>query len=169
LKKTIIVPVLLITLIWASSCNQDASPRGVATTWLNAFYHTDFEAAKKVSNDNTKLLMNYLSQMMRLVPDSIKQDTKKIKVNIKNVTETQDKATVIYTVSIQPDKELELNLEKVKNVWLVKYFKNDGLGVFDNGEAATKSAAQMPPADNTTPNVDTATAQDTNSTEKPKQ
>ena len=53
---------LLLAAVILVSCNKNA-PKDVANTWLTSFYHMDYDAAKKVSTDDTKNLLSQLQQL----------------------------------------------------------------------------------------------------------
>ncbi len=109
------------------SCNKN-SPKEVATTWLNSFYHMDCETAKKVSTEDTKSLIATLQQFTSMIPDSMKKEMKKIVVTVKDVKEDGDKATATYTLSNDPGKDQSLPLVKQNGKWLVQFTKNDQMG-----------------------------------------
>ncbi len=150
---------LLLAAVFFVSCNRGDSPKAVAATWLTAFYHMDYETAKKVSTDETKTLLTQLSQFSGMVPDSTKQQYKKITVEVKSVKEEGEKATAIYTINDPTSKEAsgkdqELHLVKQNKKWMVQFSKNDSMGGDDGAPSASDSVqAQNPstdaaPADN---------------------
>ena len=147
---------LLLVVVMTVSCNKN-SPKDVAATWLNGFYHMDYEAAKKVSTDDTKALLSQLQQFTTMITDSAKKEMKKINVEIKSVKEDGDKAKVMYVLSESKDKEQPLDLVKKDGKWLVQFSKNDQV----NG--ATDNSADQPAGDSTgTVPADTAaTLEDT--------
>ena len=101
------------------------TPKDVAYNWLTAFNHADIDAAKKLSTNDTKNLLNSLQELTDKVADSTKKDLKKISITIKDVKITGDKAVAIYTASDNPTKEQPLNLVKVGDNWLVQFTKVD--------------------------------------------
>jgi len=128
---------LLLAAVILVSCNKNA-PKDVANTWLTSFYHMDYDAAKKVSTDDTKNLLSQLQQLSSMVSDSSKKELKKITVTIKDVKEEGDKATVSYTTSDNATgKDQMLKLVKQNNQWLVQFSKNDSMG--DAGSAGDQS------------------------------
>jgi len=156
--------VLLLVAVMSVSCNKGSS-KDVATTWLNSFYHLDYETAKAVSTEETKTLLASLQQFTSMVPDSNKKEMKKIVVTVKSVKEDGDKAIAIYTTSDNPGKEQTLPLikgkDKDKDKWLVQFSKNDQL----NG-AADPDADQAPGADTTGGGTQAATVPQTDSAAK---
>jgi len=143
MKKILLsLSALLLAAVILVSCSKN-TPKEVANTWLTSFYHMDYDAAKKVSTDDTKNLLSQLQQLSSMVSDSSKKELKKITVTIKDVKETGDKATVIYGTSDNAGKDLTLNLVKQNNQWLVQFSKNDNMG--DAGAAGD----QTPGADST--------------------
>ena len=128
----------------AVSCNKN-SAKDVATTWLNGFYHMDYEAAKKVSTEDTKNLIATMQQLTGVIPDSNKAEIKKIKITVKDVKEKGDTAVATYTISDTPGKDQTLNLIKKDGKWLVQFSKNDQMG----GGGAENNADQPMGADST--------------------
>jgi hypothetical protein len=123
----------------------------------------DYEAAKTVSTEETKKMLDMMAQFSSMVPDSAKETAKKIKVDIKEAKEEGDKATVTYTTSEDPS-EKKLNMVKQNGKWLVQWSKQDTMGSESNTgettEAPTGEAndSTMAPADGTEtsePSVDT--------------
>jgi hypothetical protein len=131
--------MLLLVAAMSVSCNKNSS-KDVATTWLNSFYHLDYETAKKTSTEDTKSLLATLQQFTSMVSDSSKKEMKKIAVNVKSVKEDGDKAIATYTTSENPGKDQELNLVKQNGKWLVQFSKNDQMG------GASDSTNAEPPA-----------------------
>jgi len=73
------------------------------------------------------------------MPDSIKKAAKNVTVNIKDVKEEGDKATVTYTTSAIPTEQ-SLHLVKEKGKWLVQWTKQDQM----NGAGGADSTATEP-------------------------
>jgi thioredoxin-related protein len=148
MKKFLISTLLLVGLV-STSCNNKNSPKEVATTWLNSFYHLDYETAKKLSTEDTKNILATLQQFTTMIPDSMKKDTKKVVITIKDLKEDGDKAVATYTTSNDP-KEQSLPLVKQGGKWLVQWSKSDmsGMGA---GAADSTGAEQPGGADSTAP------------------
>ncbi len=104
-------------------------PKDVAETWLTSFYHMDFEAAKKISTTDTKALLTQLTEFSSLIPDSVKDEAKNIVININDVAEDGDKATVTYKALSgkkgDPGEGGTLKLVKQSGQWLVLFTKDD--------------------------------------------
>ena len=116
----IAVAALAVILV---SCNTN-SPKGVAEKWLTSFYHMDYEAAKEVSTEQTKSMLDMMQSFSAMMADSAKAEAKKIKVDVKDVKEEGDKATVTYTTSSTPTDQT-LNMVKENGKWLVQFSKQD--------------------------------------------
>ena len=121
-----------------AGCSKN-TPKEVAYNWLTAFDHLDFDAAKKLSTNDTKNLLTSLQQLTEKVNDSNKKELKKVTVTIKDVKENGDKATVTYTSSDNPTKEQILPLVKQGNNWLVLYTKVDLMADMPGGDDAMSS------------------------------
>jgi hypothetical protein len=131
-----------------ASCNSN-SPKASADKFMTGLLHYDYEAAKSVSTEETKKMIDLMAQFSAMMPDSMKQAAKKVKVNIKDSKEEGDKATVTYTTSEDPT-EKKMNLVKQNGKWLVQYSK------MDEGQGADPAAETDIPAEE--PVNDTATA-----------
>jgi hypothetical protein len=135
------VSIILAAAIIMTGCSRN-SPKAVATTYLEAYYHLDFEAAKKVSTEETKNTLGMLQSFSaNFYPDSMKKAAKAIKVNIKDVKEEGDKATVTYNTSVTPSDQT-LHLVKQKGKWLVLWTKQDEMK--DAGGSDTTSTEPEP-------------------------
>jgi len=146
--------VLLVTAVLMVSCNNN-TPKDVASTWLNGFYHMDYDAAKKVSTDDTRSMIAQIQQLAGKVNDSVKKEMRTIKIEIKNVAVKGDTAKVMYRLSNQPGRELPLDLVKTGGRWLVVFTKSSRYlpppehEETPAAEVDTTGAATTPP-DNTT-------------------
>src|SRR4051812_44060091 len=83
-----------------------AGPKEVAKTWLTSFYHMDFDGAKKLSTPDTRELLSQLSGLSSMIPDSSREEAKTIVINITDIKEEGDKATVTYK-AVMPGKKEE--------------------------------------------------------------
>jgi len=114
-----------ILMLGMVGCMEN-SPEAVAEKFLNAFYHKDYEKARQVSTEKTIELVNLMEQFTIQQPDSVIQKAKLIKVEILEVKEDGDKATVTYTTSSMPGEQ-RLKLEKQNGKWLVSHSKQDDM------------------------------------------
>lgn len=155
---------ILFLSVGLFSCDSN-SPKASADKFLTSLYRMDYETAKSMSTENTRKLVDMIAQFSAMVPDSVKENAKKTKVNIKDVKEEGDKATVTYTVKdpasgkSQP-MEQKLTMIKQNGQWLAEWTKPDA----NRGDAeAPENMNDLPPADtsvNTAPPAD-GTATDT--------
>lgn len=149
---------LLFTLtILFTACSSN-SPKVVAEQFLLAVAKADLDQAKKLCDSNTRELLdqaNYLS----MVPDSVKEEGRKLKITIKDVKEIGDKAVVTYTTSKLDENQI-ISLVKIDNKWLVQLDKmqeyddepmlteSNELPPTDTSQSAT-SGTEVPPGDST--------------------
>jgi GH25 family lysozyme M1 (1,4-beta-N-acetylmuramidase) len=129
---------LAISLV---SCSSN-SPKASAEKFVNGLTHMDYEAAKSVSTEDTKKMLEMMQQLTAMMPDSVKENAKKAKVNIGKEEINGDKATVTYTTSENPTEQ-KLNLVKQNGKWLVQWSKND------NGAGAGSDMSTPPPTNDT--------------------
>lgn len=141
--KKIFLPLLAVVTLSMSlvSC-KSSSPKPVAEKFLNGIMHMNFEEAKSVSDSTTKQLLERAESYMAMIPDSIKAQAKEIKVNIKEVKEEGDKATVTFNTS-KLKEDQTLNLVKADGKWLVKMSKNEQMP--DDEPAMTEDPAMQEP------------------------
>lgn len=150
--------VTLLVTVGMVSCNSN-SPKASADKFLTSLYHMDYETAKTVSTDDTKKLLDMIAQFSSMVPDSVKEGAKKTKVNIKDVKEEGEKATVTYSVNDPNNEKAEpveqkLTMVKQKGQWLAQWSKQDGMGGENQQnepttEPVTEDSATAPSADGT--------------------
>lgn len=134
---------LAVTMI---SCSSN-SPKASAEKFLNGLNHMDYEAAKSVSTDETKKMLDMMSQLTAMMPDSAKENAKKVKINVGKEEVNGDKATVSYTTS-EDTTSRNLNLVKQNGKWLVQWSKNDNAG--GEGENNANMAPEAAPTTDTT-------------------
>jgi hypothetical protein len=157
MKKTgyLVLFVALILSVIVTGCSKN-SPKQVAQTWLNGFHHLDFDAAKKVSTEDTKKMLSQFEQLTSMLADSNKKELKKVVVTIKDIKEDGDKAVATYVTSDNPGKDQTINLVKQDGQWLVQFTK------VDMETSAAKDIENEPveaePADSTAAPADTATS-----------
>ncbi len=139
MKKIILsLAVMLASGVFLISCNK-SSPKDVAKEWLTDFYHQDYDAAKKLSTEDTKNMMTTLQGFTSALPDSVKQKAKLVTINIKSVKEDGNNATVTFTTSDDDKEQPPLKLVKQNDKWLVQFSKGDFVGgeAKENGSGAT--------------------------------
>lgn len=159
MKKILIsLSAVIIAAMMLVSCSK-SSPKDVANTWLTSFYHMEYEAAKKVSTEETKTFISGLQSLSGMMSDSMKKDAKEIKIEIKDVKEVDTLATVTYRLTKAGDAKDAGNDETLKLVkkdgkWLVQFSKNDA-----SEEAAEEEPIEETPAtDSTSTTTDPAAA-----------
>lgn len=161
MKKVLLsVAAMFVMALTIISCNNN-SPKASADTFLNSLYHMDYAKAKTVSTEDTKKLLDMMEQFSSVLPDSSKESAKKIKVDIKDIKEEGDKATVTYATSENPNDQ-KLDMVKENGKWLVKWSKQDGanggeMGDMPADEPVLSDTSGVPAAESTTPSsADTA-------------
>ena len=150
---------LLIGAVVFTSCSSN-SPKAVAEKFLTAFYHMEYEEAKKWSTDETKGQMDMMNQVSGMIGDTAKQAAKKSVVDIKDVKEEGETATVTYAIKNTPGNEAPAGTQTLKMVkqggkWLASWNKQDLMG----GETAPAAdpTMGMEPVDPGTMPMDPAT------------
>ncbi len=146
-KLTIFIVSLL--LVGATACNKN-NPEAVAKQFLNGFYKMEYEKARQVSTEQTVQLVNLMEQFSIQYPDSVKQNAKKKSIEIVEVKEEGDNATVTYIVSDEPGEQQKLKLVKQNGKWLVSHSKQDDIEDMDEEEPLEEQPAESTPAPDST-------------------
>ncbi len=152
---------LLVGAVVFTSCSSN-SPKAVADKFLTAFYHMEYEEAKKYSTDETKSQMDMMSQISGMMGDTAKQEAKKMVIDIKDVKEEGETATVTYAIKDVPGKETAagtqtLKMVKQKGKWLASWNKQDMMGA-DTAPAADPAMGMEPTMDPAAAPMDPAVA-----------
>jgi len=148
MKKALLSLAAICVLALAiTSCNND-SPKAAADKFLTSLYHMEYAKAKEVATDDTKKLLDMMEQFSTYLPDSNKQSAQKIKIDIKDVKEEGDKATVTYITSESPNEQ-KLDMVKQNGKWLVNWSKQDGGNMNDipSDEPVMDDSTAKPPAE----------------------
>lgn len=136
-NNRLILTVIAVLVLGFTAC-QDNSPKAVAEEFLVSFYHMDYERARAVSTEKAGELVNLMEQFSAQQPDSVKQNAKKIGIEILNVKEDGDNAEVTYSVSSEPGEQT-LKLVKQNGKWLVSHSKQDDIDDQTGGDDASES------------------------------
>ncbi len=144
MKKIILsVATLFVMAVALVSCGGN-SPKANAEKFLKAYYTLDFENAKPVATEDTKKFIDMMSSFTGMMPDSLKVKAKDIKVDIKDVKEEGDNATVKYTMSERPDQEMNLKMVKENGKWMAKMTKEDLANEMGGPQGENQPAEEMP-------------------------
>lgn len=139
--------VLLTMSFWSCSSN---SPKVVAEKFLYSVAKADLDAAKKYCDSNTKELLDQ-AKYLSMVPDSVKAEGRKLKINVEDVKEQGDKAVVTYTTSKLAEKQL-ISLVKINGQWLVQL---DKVQSYEDEQPMLTESNELP-VDSTEINKDSA-------------
>jgi|GEM_PF-2521357 hypothetical protein len=129
----LIIPIfILLSGVFLQSCKND-SPKAAAEKFLNNLNHMNYDAAKTVATEETINMLDMLAQFSSMMPDSVKEEARKVTVFIKEEKILTDStAYVIYTTS-ENHTEQRLNLVKrsvdggKEKKWLAQWSKMDQL------------------------------------------
>lgn len=140
---------VFVMLAALSSCNRNPE-KATAEKFLNGLYHYNYEDAKSVSTEETKRMVDLMAQFSAMMPDSVKQAAKKVKIDVKDVKVDGDKAVATYTTS-DDAQEKKLNMIKKDDKWLVEYSKMDSTedenATPETEEPAEQNGAETAPAE----------------------
>ncbi|MCC6186759.1 MAG: DUF4878 domain-containing protein [Chitinophagaceae bacterium] len=132
-RNSLFFSLSLILVLGFSACNNN-NPKVVAEKFLLSVARADLDEAKKLCDSNTKELLdqaNYLS----MVPDSVKEEGRNLKITIVNVKENGNNAVVTYTTSKLDENQI-ISLVKIDNKWLVQL---DKMQEYDDEPMLTES------------------------------
>ncbi len=164
MKKFLFAAAALLVGAFALTSCSSGSPKNVADKFLTAFYHMDYEEAKKYATEETKGQLDMMGQLSGMMGDTAKKQSKQIVIDIKDVKEEGESASVTYAVKESADKAAApgtqtLKMVKQKGKWLASWNKQDMMGGGETGAPATAPAmAPEAPMDPATMPMDTAMA-----------
>jgi multidrug efflux pump subunit AcrB len=149
MKKYLLFIAQVVFVLVLSSCNSN-TPKAAAEKFLNGIYQLDYNAAKQVSTEDTKKMLDMYEQFTQNLPDSNKMQFRKIKIDIKSVKEEKESATITYITSDNPHEQT-LHLIKQNEKWLAHWTKedaktdnsdnmNDQVPANDTGATSTETA-----------------------------
>jgi hypothetical protein len=143
--KKILLSALAACLVSLAlvSCGG-GGPKDNAEKFLNAFYHMEYDKAGEYATADAKKQLDMLSSFAGMMPDSSKKALQKIKINVTDVKEEGDNATVTYTVTDPSNKAPEAGNQTLKMVkqdgkWLAAWNKQDVMGGMEGGDAGMDS------------------------------
>jgi hypothetical protein len=98
----------------------------------------EYDKAGEYATADAKKQLDMLSSFAGMMPDSSKKALQKIKINVTDVKEEGDNATVTYTVTDPTNKAPEagnqtLKMVKQEGKWLAAWSKQDVMGGMDSG------------------------------------
>lgn len=137
---------VLVGAVALTSCSG-GSPKATAEKYLTSFYRMDYEDAKKYATEDTKKQLDMLSQFAGMMGDTAKQQAKAAVVNVTDVKEDGNNATVTYT--LKPDGKEQvpgtqtLKMVKEKGKWLASWSKQDQMNGMGGASEADPNAMPM--------------------------
>lgn len=129
------------------SCSKNG-PKSAAESFLTAISHMDYETAKKYATEDAIKTIDMAASFAGMMPDSVKNEAKKIKVNVTNVVEEGETATVTYNTSADATSKTLNMVKDSDGTWKANWNKADEGGM-PSGPATT----------DTTPTNDTMAAE----------
>lgn len=119
-KSAVSFLTIICLTISLAGCTSN-NPKAVAEKFLLSVAKADLEEAKTVSDSTTRELLDQ-ADYLNMVPDSVKAEGRKLKINILDVKETGDKAVVSYNTSKLEEQQL-ITLVRIDGKWLVQLNK----------------------------------------------
>lgn len=118
--------LLLFSFAFLYSCqifnDKKNSPEYVSQAFLQHIQKLEFEEAKKYATEDTKMMLTFIANITKLVPDSQQIPTKQTDVIIQNCVVQGETAQCSYTAN---GKEQVIDLIKQDKKWLVDMKKEN--------------------------------------------
>ncbi len=150
-KIVFLLAAVMIGAFTLTSCSG-GSPKDTAEKYLTSFYRMEYEDAKKYATEDTKKQLDMMAQFAGMMGDTAKQQAKAAVVNVTDVKEDGNNATVTYT--LKPDGKEQvpgtqtLKMVKEKGKWLASWSKQDQLnGMGNMGESDPMADPNAMPMD----------------------
>jgi len=148
MKKFLLSALTLCAMSLALvSCST--GPKDNAEKFLNSFFHGEYAKASELATPAAKSQLDMLVQFAGNTPDSVKKELQRIKIEVTDVKEEGDNATVTYTVKDPENKGADMGNQKLKMVktegkWLADWSKQDMMGGMSGGSSdGSMSAPDM--------------------------
>lgn len=122
------------TSAFSRVATNNNTPKFAGYKWLIKFYHLQFDEAKMISTDDTKVLLAQFASMVNMMPDSSKQEMMKIRIGIKDCIDSGGTAALTYITTDNPAKLQTLYLVNKEGKWLVQFSKNDAVSGSADGD-----------------------------------
>jgi hypothetical protein len=130
MKKSIqLFALLLISSVVLFSCSNSQKPEDVATQFTKAMKEQKWEEAKKLSDEETKGLIELMASFSKMGDSASKSnDVKKASAEelIFVKSEVKDSTAIVYFKDKATSKEEKIPMRKVNGKWLVA-IKKEGL------------------------------------------
>ncbi len=150
-KIVLFAATLMVGAFMFASCSG-GSPKASAEKYLTAFFRMDYEEAKKFATEDTKKQLDMMAQLSGMMGDTMKKQAKKAVVNVTEVKEDGNNATVTYTVKpdgVKQDAGTQtLKMMKENGKWLASWNKQDALVSMGGGAGAGAAEPAPAPMDN---------------------
>ena len=150
MKKSIqLFALLLISSVVLFSCSNSQKPEDVATQFTKAMKEQNWEEAKKLSDEETKGLIELMASFSKMGDSASKSsDVKKASAEelIFVKSEVKDSTAIVYFKDKATSKEEKIPMRKVNGKWLVAVKKEgmnkEGMGG-DNSASGTMDTTGM--------------------------
>jgi hypothetical protein len=150
MKKSVqLFALLLVSSVVLFSCSNSQKPEDVATQFTKAMKEQNWEEAKKLSDEETKGLIELMASFSKMGDSASKSnDVKKASAEelIFVKSEVTDSSAVVYFKDKATSKEEKIPMRKVNGKWLVAIKKEgmnkEGMGG-DNSASGTMDTTGM--------------------------
>lgn len=150
MKKSIqLFALLLVSSVVLFSCSNSQKPEDVATQFTKAMKEQNWEEAKKLSDEETKGLIELMASFSKMGDSASKSnDVKKASAEelIFVKSEVKDSTAIVYFKDKATSKEEKIPMRKVNGKWLVAIKKEgmnkEGMGG-DNSASGTMDTTGM--------------------------
>lgn len=126
-------------------CNQN-SPEARAERFLNSLYRMEYQEAKTLATEETAKVLDMMEQFSSMMPDSVRENAKRIRIDIKSVEEDGDRAKVTY-MTTESEHENTLDMVRQDGEWLAQWDKSGGLDETMDLDPVEESPTEPMPAE----------------------
>jgi hypothetical protein len=120
-----ILALLLLSSVVFFSCSNNPKPEDVAKQFTKALIEQNWEEAKKLSDDDTKGLIQLMQSFSGMGGAAISKDSAaKLNAQVEFVkSEVKDSTAIVYFKDKASSSEQQLTLKKINGKWLVSMKK----------------------------------------------
>jgi hypothetical protein len=115
LSNNFIFPLFLAALT-LFGCRIPEDPEAVGYQFLNALADQDFESAKEYATDETAMMLDFMTEMLKAQPVPVKKD-KNRKIKLKEIKMQKGDTTAMCLFILNDLEEVPIELKKRKGLW----------------------------------------------------
>ncbi|MCC6447660.1 MAG: DUF4878 domain-containing protein [Chitinophagaceae bacterium] len=127
MKKLLLSIITMVTITATMvSCGSKETPKDVAINFTKELNALNYDGAKKFGTPETVKFLDMLASFSSMVPDSLKESSKNLKVEAVDEVINGDNAEVRIKNGDKGDEKI--HLVKTNGKWLVNMSKDNSMG-----------------------------------------